>query len=63
MTMILRDQWPQFTGEEAVPFSTFVKSHPDDKPDLDTSSLRGWQEVSTNEQLQTIVATQKKFAR
>lgn len=61
MTKVLRDEWPQFTGNEALPLTTFVKSDPYDKPDTDTSSLRGWRDITTREELQEIVATQRQL--
>ena len=59
--MELRNEWPQFTGDEALPISTFVKADPNDKPDLDTASHRGWQNITTREELQAIVTRQRQF--
>ena len=54
----LRNSWPQFTGKEELPLNTFVKSHPGDKPDSDTASVRGWEEIKTQERLDAIIAQQ-----
>ena len=57
----LKDHWPQFSGNELLPLTTFVKAHPEDKPDTDTSSLRGWETIDSAERLTEIIAQQKAF--
>lgn len=57
----LSNQWPQFTGDETLPWTGFVKEHPDDRPDQDTGSLRGHMTIETPGHLQQIIARQRTF--
>lgn len=57
----LTGQWPQFAGNEKLPLTTFVKADPNDRPDIDSSSARGWQTISTRSELNGIIAAQRKI--
>lgn len=54
----LKEQWPQFTGDEKLPLTAFVKSGPDDQQPLDTADARGWETITTRERLEEIIAAQ-----